>query len=138
MPLFGLESSRLLSPDLGSNGFFLKGLKFKNRRFSPASARPSRGGTSDRQLCIFGVVCGSSAGKRRAPLERELVHIVSKFRCHHPLWNFNDIFFLAKSATALCGHPFATGWALYYLLCPILLYTVTALNNSVLIRRKKK
>ena len=31
VPLFGLESPRLLSPDLGSNGPFLKGLKFKNR-----------------------------------------------------------------------------------------------------------
>ena len=41
VPLFGLESSRLLSPELGLNGPFLKGLKFKNRWFRPATARLS-------------------------------------------------------------------------------------------------
>ena len=77
MPLFGLESSRLLSPDLGPNSPFLKGLKFKNRWFRPARARPSRGGSSSRgNFSLFAVVCRSSAGKRRALLERERVHIV--------------------------------------------------------------
>ena len=69
MPLFGLESSRLLSPDLGSNGPFLKGLKCKNRWFRPATARPSRGGSSNRQFCIFcgglSQLCGGAPGSFR-------------------------------------------------------------------------
>ena len=76
MPLFGLESSWLLSPDLGSNGPFLKGLKFKNRWCRPATPAPVEAGPAIGNFAFFALVCRSSAGKRRALLERELVHIV--------------------------------------------------------------
>ena len=69
MPLFGLESSRLLSPDLGSNGPFLKGLKFKTVGFIQPPPAPVEAGPAIGNFAFF-------AGKRRALFERELVHIV--------------------------------------------------------------
>ena len=69
MLLFGLGSLRLLSPNSGSNGPFLKGLKFKNRWFRPATARPSRGVSSNRSFCIFcgglSQLCGEALGSFR-------------------------------------------------------------------------
>ena len=55
VPLFGLESSRLLSPDLGSNGPFLKGLKFKNRFFVQPPPAPVEAGPAIGNFAFF---CG--------------------------------------------------------------------------------